>query len=449
MTEVETDLLAQGNWVDNKNGLVNRRIFSDEGIYQAELKKIFARGWNFMCHESQIVETGSFFANYIGEDQVLVVRDKNRQVQVLINTCPHRGNTVCRAEQGKTRSFYCSYHGWNFGLDGTLIGVPEQETFYRGGLNREEWGLTKAAQVDSYKGFVFATLDPDAIALEEFLGWVGRLGLDHIAEQGDVEVVDGIQKNIIKSNWKLAVDNLFDWYHPAVTHGSAIKAGMLTKEFLAPNQQMVILGEYGHAIGGVGVSQEQQKRFDEKYKNMDAESRKNRRSPNSWRAEQKAKDALGPVGIRSKGHPNIFPNLWVSTGATQLCLRIPKGPMATELWWFTFVEKSMPPEMKKMVIQGAIHFFGPSGLLEQDDGENWSHSTRGSKGLATGARPLNFKMGLGKDEVYVDESGQSCIEGPVSEHGQRWLYQSWQEWMMADSWDDLISNHSPEPRGEI
>jgi len=449
MTDARTDILDQGSWVDRESGAVDRRIFSDEGVYQAELEKIFARGWNFMCHESQIVEPGSFFANYIGEDQVIVVRDKKEQVQVLINSCPHRGNTVCRAEQGQVRSFYCSYHGWNFGLDGKLIGVPDEKTFYRGGLDRDKWGLSKAAQVQSYKGFVFATLDPDAIPLEDFLGWVGRLSLDHIAEQGDVEVVDGIQKNVVRCNWKLAVDNLFDWYHPMVSHGSAIKLGMLSKEFLSVDQQMVILGEYGHAIGGVGVSREDQQRLDDKYNNPGPDAKKRRRSPNSWRAEQKAKEALGPVGIRSKGHPNVFPNLWVSTGATQLCLRIPKGPMETELWWFTFVEKSMPPEMKKMVIQGAIHFFGPAGLLEQDDGENWSHSTRGSKGLTTGARALNFEMGLGKDEVYVDESGQSCIESPVSEHAQRWLYQSWQEWMQAESWDDLIKHHSPEPRGKI
>ncbi|MBL4868926.1 MAG: hypothetical protein JKY67_21380 [Pseudomonadales bacterium] len=123
--------------------------------------------------------------------------------------------------------------------------------------------------------------------------------------------------------------------------------------------------------------------------------------------------------------------------------------METELWWFTFVDKNMAPEGKKRVIQGAIHFFGPGGLLEQDDGENWSHSTSGSKGLITGSRPLNFKMGMGLDEVYVDESGQSCIETVVNEHAQRWLYQSWSEWMQADNWGELINGHSPEPRGKI
>ncbi|MBL4868927.1 MAG: hypothetical protein JKY67_21385, partial [Pseudomonadales bacterium] len=142
-------------------------------------------------------------------------------------------------------------------------------------------------------------------------------GLDHIAEQGDIECVDGIQKNIIKCNWKLAVDNLFDWYHPIISHGSAVKLGLLTEDFLAPESQMVILGEYGHAIGGAGIDQKEQQRLEEKYGDVDpVASRKNPKNPNSWRGEKSVKEALGPVGIRSKGHPNIFPNLWVSTGGT-------------------------------------------------------------------------------------------------------------------------------------
>ena len=136
-------------WVDLQKGTVDRAIFSDENIYREELRKIFGRAWNFMCHESQVSAPGKFFMNYIGEDQVIVVCDRDNEIQVLLNTCSHRGNTVCRAEQGITRSFFCSYHGWNYDLNGKLIGVPGYEDFYRDGLNKDEWGLSKAAQVDS------------------------------------------------------------------------------------------------------------------------------------------------------------------------------------------------------------------------------------------------------------------------------------------------------------
>ena len=119
------------NWFDTESGILDRRIFADEEIYREELQKIFGRAWNFMCHESQIPETGDFFMNWIGEDEVIIVRDGDGVINVLLNSCPHRGNTVCRAELGNTKSFVCSYHGWNYDLNGRLIGMPSEELFYR------------------------------------------------------------------------------------------------------------------------------------------------------------------------------------------------------------------------------------------------------------------------------------------------------------------------------
>jgi phenylpropionate dioxygenase-like ring-hydroxylating dioxygenase large terminal subunit len=443
-------VIARESWFDAENGELDRRIFSDPEIYQEELKKIFARAWNFMCHESQITEPGSFFLNRIGEDHVIAVRDRNNEVQVLINSCSHRGNTVCRADQGKTRSFFCSYHGWNFDLDGKLLAIPGEKDFYRSDIDKEALGLSKAAKVSSYKGFVFATLDPAAPPLEEFLGWVGRLGIDSIAARGDIQVVDGIQKNRVKCNWKLAVDNLFDWYHPKVSHGSAIRTGLLSNEDMFPMNQMVMLGEYGHAIGGPGVSEEKQAELIERFHGKNQSESVDRRDYHtSWKTSETAREILGPVGSRSRGHPNIFPNLWVTMGGTQACLRIPCGPLETELWWFTFVEKSMTADAKRDLVQAATHFFGPAGLLEQDDGENWSHSTRASIGTVTGNRPVNISMGKGHDEMKIDPSGQSSVETVINEHGQRWTYQSWQEWMKADSWESLIKNHSAAPTGVV
>src|SRR3954468_6721803 len=193
--------------VSATQGTVDRRIFSDEEIYQAELERIFARAWNFMCHDSQIPNAGDFFLNYIGEDRVIVVRDKDGGVQVLLNTCRHRGNAVCRAEEGHATSFMCTYHGWTYDLKGNLVGVPGFKDYYHEDLKREEWGLVPAAKVDSYKGFIFATLDAEAASLDKFLGDIGRLSINQIALRGDMKILGGVQKYIIDCNWKLAADN--------------------------------------------------------------------------------------------------------------------------------------------------------------------------------------------------------------------------------------------------
>ncbi|MBV8683635.1 MAG: aromatic ring-hydroxylating dioxygenase subunit alpha [Caulobacteraceae bacterium] len=434
---------------DPASGVLDRRVHSDEALYRLELERIFARGWNFMCHGSQIREPGDYFVTYIGEDQVIAVRDEEGAVNVLLNTCRHRGNALCRAEQGRAKSFVCSYHGWNYGLDGRLIGAPGLSTYYHGDLDRSRLGLVKA-RVEEYLGFYFATLSPDAPSLHDYLGEVGRIGLGMMCAYGEVECVDGVQKNIIDCNWKIAVDNLFDWYHVTYSHASADSAGFFDiSEILHPKNQMVMLGEYGHAIGGPATPQEIQDQIDAlSDEQREAMSRAQPRNSPRVRPSS-ATDLMGPVGVRSHGHPNIFPNLWITMSGLQMCLRLPRGPSRTELWWFTFVPKDAHAELKRKMIWQANHVFGPAGLLEQDDGENWSQSTRAAGGLASRGLGARIGMGLGHGAVEEGPRGERYVEGLVSEHGQRWLYRAWTEWMAARDWAELEANHAPPPSGAV
>lgn len=435
--------------VNNDSGELDRRIYDDDALYQLELERIFARSWNFMCHESQIPETGDYFINYIGEDQLICSRDRAGKVNVMLNTCRHRGNALCRAEQGNAKSFICSYHGWNYDLDGRLIAVPGRDTYYRDKFDRSKWGLAHA-RVEIYLGFVFATLDHEAPPLADYLGDVGRAGLGMIAAYGDVEVVDGIQKNVIDCNWKIAVDNLFDWYHVMYSHASAGASGVIDlPSILHPTNQLVMLGDYGHAIGGPGIPRELQDQIDA----MSDEERMAYEGPalvNMAQLRPRAADELmGPEAVRSVGHPNIFPNVWVTLNGLQICLRLPRGPHKTEIWWFTFVQKGVPEQVRQAKIGLAVHLFGPSGLLEQDDGENWSQSSRASRGVASRKLGHNIAMGLGEDEVRVHPSGQKVIDTTINEHGQRWFYRGWAEWLCAESWADLEATRSRVPEGAI
>jgi phenylpropionate dioxygenase-like ring-hydroxylating dioxygenase large terminal subunit len=449
------------DFVDLEAGTVDRSIFSDQSIYQLELERIFARAWNFMCHESMIPKPGDFFLSFIGEESVIATRDKKGQLQVLLNSCRHRGNAVCRAESGNARSFLCTYHGWTYGLDGQLIGVPGYKDFYHEQLDKSQWGLVNAGKVASYKGFVFATMDPEAPDLEDYLGPVGKVGLDIMAEKGEIVVIDGIQKNIIGCNWKLAVDNLFDWYHAQISHASATMSGYnlgrvrgddtpappedaeAIRQTFNPMHHRVLLGGYGHAISGPRLA-EDLREIQQTMTEVDPQY------DERWRDTPSATAALGEAGLDVRGHPNIFPNLWVASGGSQLSLRLPRGPSQTEIWWFTFLPKELGEEARKARVTRANHTFGPAGMLEQEDGENWDQSTRATGGMVAKRYPLNFAMGVGHGAPSAPiDGGPNYIDTPVNEHAQLWTYRAWTEWMDAENWSVLKRDHTPTPAGAV
>jgi nitrite reductase/ring-hydroxylating ferredoxin subunit len=435
--------------VDHERGLVNRRIYVDPEIYQLEMEQIFARAWLFMCHESQIPNPGDFFLNFMGEDRVIVVRNNEGGINVLVNSCRHRGNAVCRADEGHATSFMCTYHGWTYDLKGALVGVPGFKEVYHEELDREHWGLINAAQVESYKGMVFANMDPEAPALYDYLGEAGRFGLDFFLAQGDMEAVPGVHKFTIGCNWKFPSDNTPDHYHGATTHLSASIAGHTIPSSgmtNAPSRRfapgklnngpgVTVLSDYGHGMAC-------------RFQADGWEERAGRDPLNAWRVDPELQKQLTPLEMRvGRGHLNVFPNLFVPSD-TNVAIRMPKGPTTTEIWMWTFVDKNYNRETRDKVRAYSGSHFGPSGLFEQEDGENWDQSTMAMTGAVSARYPLNYQMGLGHGEGVHDEEGPPRVYTHCNEHAQLWTYRNWATWMAAESWADLKANH-PKPQGTL
>ncbi|WP_312552500.1 Rieske 2Fe-2S domain-containing protein [Massilia sp.] len=97
--------------VDARTGRVASSIYTDPELYDLELDRIFGRCWLFLAHVSQIPKAGDFFNTYMGEDPIIVVRQKDGSIKAFLNQCRHRSMRVSHADCGNTRAFTCPYHG--------------------------------------------------------------------------------------------------------------------------------------------------------------------------------------------------------------------------------------------------------------------------------------------------------------------------------------------------
>src|SRR6266853_6047767 len=197
---------------------VNRRAFTDSECLEEERRRIFDKCWLYVGHESEVPHNGDYRSRNVAGRPMILIRGDDGKIRVLLNTCLHRGALVCRQKSGNTRTFQCPYHAWTYNIRGQLVGVPD-ESSYSDAFKREDLGLASPAQVDSYRGFIFACFDPAAQSLYDYLAGA-REYLDLVADQSEVgmKIVAGQQSYSAKANWKLLVENSYDGYHGLPTH---------------------------------------------------------------------------------------------------------------------------------------------------------------------------------------------------------------------------------------
>jgi phenylpropionate dioxygenase-like ring-hydroxylating dioxygenase large terminal subunit len=417
--------------VDDGNGLVSRRIFIEPEIYEQELERIFARCWLYLCHETQIPRPGDFLTTYMGEDPVLVVRDNDGRVHAFLNVCRHRGNRLCRADAGNAVSFTCAYHGWTYRNDGRLVGVPYFKEAYHGELERDRWGLMPVAQLGNYKGLYFATFDPQAPPLRDYLGamtWYLDAFFDR--REGGIELIGGVHKWIMPCNWKFPAENFAgDGYHVPWSHISAVRTGSGGDFRVKPDAEgrALSLGN-GHSMMTVGPD-------------MVADPPAVEILAYEEQILPEMKERLGArlqLGKPIAG--TVFPNFSMLR-PTSRTIRVwhPRGPDKTEVWAWIFVDKAAPPEVKKALRLAGASVFGPGGTFEQDDMDNWQGCTQTARGAVARRALLNYEMGLGH-ERFDEELGAWASDYRYSESNHRRFYRRWAQLMAADSWAEITAN---------
>ena len=198
---------------------VDRGIYLDEAVFEAEMKTIFEGDWQYLCHESQLREPGDYLAMHVGRQPVFVHRQQDGGLKAFLNVCSHRGAVLTPLRQGNARTITCRFHGWTYDCSGACIRIKQQDTGYPGDFDRRVYDLREIGALASYKGFVFGSLSPDVAPLETFLGQ-SRAFLDFVADQSaaGMEVLPGSQTYLVGGNWKMSVENAVDGYHTSTVH---------------------------------------------------------------------------------------------------------------------------------------------------------------------------------------------------------------------------------------
>jgi p-cumate 2,3-dioxygenase subunit alpha len=203
---------------------VHRSAMTSPEIHRQEIARIFDHSWLYVGHESEIPEPGDFVRRPVAGRPIFMVRGATSgKVNVFHNTCPHRGALVCRQDSGSAKVFQCFYHAWSFDSEGALRGVPGRDA-YGSELDFSKHGLRPVARVESYRGFVFASYDPEIVDLQTYLAGAKDY-IDLVIDSGEdtFEVIKGTNEYSINANWKLLVENSVDGYHAQSTHDTYFK----------------------------------------------------------------------------------------------------------------------------------------------------------------------------------------------------------------------------------
>ena len=450
-TKTKTQTKYVDGLVDLKNGQISREIFVNEEIYQEEQEQVFTRSWLFVGHESQVPKPGDYFVSCMGEESVILCRDRVGQLHVFLNSCRHRGMKVCRYDEGNTPVFTCPYHGWSYATDGKLAGVPYFKDAYQEKLDKSKWGLVEVAQLENYKGSIWATWDKTAPPFQEYLGDF-KMFLDLSLDSwdggaGGTEIIGGVQKWLIPCNWKFPAENFSgDSYHN-ISHRSVDMVGIGpsgqgrrdTNELGPARRLHVCLPERGHQTGVYVLPKNQEITATYQYSPTVAQY--------FYQAEEKRRQRKGERA-RLIGSPGeIFPNTALLPRQPRtIAVWHPRSPHQTEVWRWYLVDKDAPEEVKDSLRQYYIRYSGPGGLTEQDDMENWNYAHAASRGTIARRYPYSYEQGLGFDQANFEYQGlkfpgmvTDLTEAKSSEDNLRNFYRRWAEFMDAPSWNQLAT----------
>ena len=391
---------------------VNREVFTDQEIYDLEMKYIFEGNWLFLAHASQIPNPGDYFTTNIGRQPVVITRSKDGELNCLINACSHRGAMLCRKKVDNRTTITCPFHGWTFSNDGQLIKVKdEKDGGYPDNFNTDgSHNLRRVPKFASYRGFLFGSLNPDVVDLEEHLG-DARVFLDMLIDQSPegLEVLKGASTYTFDGNWKLQAENGADGYHVSSTHWNYAATTSRRGSGESKNDTKAMdAGKWGEQGGGYFSFPNGHLALWSTWANPEDRPLYDRLDAlKDLHGEERANFMVG-----ASRNLCLYPNVYIMDQfSTQIRRLEPKGVDKTEVTIYCIAPKGESAEARAARIRQYEDFFNATGMATPDDLEEfrscqktyqasafpWNDMTRGQQQQSAG--PNDKAKELGMNEV--------------------------------------------------
>lgn len=384
-----------------------RDVFTDPELFDLEMQHIFEGNWVYLAHESQIPEINDYFTATIGRQPVIITRDKTGTLNAVVNACAHRGAMLCRRKRGNKGSFTCQFHGWTFSNSGRLLKVKDGKTGdYPAAFNTDgSHDLARVPRFESYRGFLFGSLNPDVAPLEEHLGGT-RVIIDQIVDQAPegLEVLRGNSSYAFNGNWKLQMENGADGYHVSAVHWN-YSATMGRRNYAAQGTRAVDPDGWSKSVGGVYGFENGHILLWTRLLNPEVRPVYGHRDTLAARLGAERADFI--VGqTRNLG---LYPNVYLMDQfSTQIRVVRPIAVDRTEVTIYCFAPKGESADDRALRIRQYEDFFNVSGMGTPDDleefracqtgyagtGDLWNDLSRGATRWIDGPDANARAMGL-------------------------------------------------------
>ena len=408
---------------------VHTSLYKDAAIFDEEMERIFKNTWVWVGHESELPGANTFKKSFVGNQPVIVTRDKAGLIRTMLNRCRHRAASICEKKKGKQSVFVCPYHGWSYDIDGGLRKVPYADG-YPEGLDRQEFGLINL-RTEIYQGMIFATFRQDIEPLVEFLG-PARKWMDLFMKQGagfGIKVL-GEHRFRFPGNWKIQLENTTDAYHFPIVHKTfldsldeetenifdVIGSGGWVEDLGNGHSVMVMIPDL------IDLDDNLDAPIPDRFADLAKELRTEGHDDATVR---KIVRAVGGTGFNL----NLFPNVACSMAFFRV-LR-PVGVAETEIQHVAIgmgdAAGTPSPAGNRARLRLHEHFQGPMGFGTPDDAEGWERVQRGARA----GDDLWIMLNRGSEAPEGrPEPGHNAGDAS-SEVGMRAAYQQWKRMMVA------------------